>query len=110
MSQEKIIELDPNTTSTVDFLSKSNLNDPRLAETNDSIDISMQLSDNLDCSSKLILNKNDDLLAFYNRPTMNNSEYFTYENHFLYIYISLIQYLKNQQIVLDQMMKLIFIT
>ncbi len=95
MSQEKRIELDPNTTSTLDFLSKSNLNDARLAETNDSIDISMQLSDNLDCSSKLILNENDDLLASYNRPTMNNSEYL---------------HICKQQIVLDQMMKLIFIT
>jgi hypothetical protein len=82
VSQEKRIELDPNTTSTLDFFSRL------AAETNDSIDISMQLSDNLDCSSKLILNENDDLLASYNRPTMNNSEYLHICKQ-LYIYIYL---------------------
>ncbi len=68
MSPKKIIELDMNAISTLDFLSKSNLNDTHLAETKDSIDISMQLSDNLDSSSKLISKKNDDLLADASHP------------------------------------------
>jgi hypothetical protein len=34
----------------------------------------MELSDNSDSSSKLLLNKNDDLFAFYNRTILNNSE------------------------------------
>jgi len=68
VSPKKIIELDMNAISTLDFLSKSNSNDTHLAETKDSIDISMQLSDNLDSSSKLISKKNDDLLADVSHP------------------------------------------
>jgi hypothetical protein len=34
----------------------------------------MELSDNSHSSSKLLLNKNDDLFAFYNRTILNNSE------------------------------------
>ncbi|CAF4226475.1 unnamed protein product, partial [Adineta steineri] len=68
----KIIELNKNTRSIFDCISKSNSNNVHAGNTNDSIDISMQLSDNLDSTSKLLLNKNNDLLVFYNANKLNN--------------------------------------
>ncbi len=68
---EKLIKVDTNTTSNLDLISKSYVNNQHLEETNDSVDISMQLSDNL----KITLNENNVLLPFHNKPTINNSEY-----------------------------------
>ncbi len=71
MSPEELIELKTNTTLNLDHIpSKSFMNNPCLTMTNDSIDISMQLSDNFGATS----DENDVLLTFYNQTIKNNSE------------------------------------
>jgi hypothetical protein len=71
VSPEELIELKKNTTLNLDYIpSKSFMNNPCWTMTNDSIDISMQLSDNFGTTS----DENDVLLTFYNQPIINNSE------------------------------------
>ncbi len=96
MSPEKIIGVDANTTSTLDFIFKPNSNETHGTETNDSIDISMQLSDHSDYSSKIISNENDD-----NRPLMDHNCECLHIYKIIF-FISLIQYLTKLHIVLDQ--------
>ncbi len=62
MSSEKRPESD--TTSTIDLITKSYMNDSCWVEANDSIDISMQLSENLE----ITLNDNDPLRTFHYGP------------------------------------------